>query len=92
VSKAYINAMTDELDDPFMPSELFGFEGSLFDPREMERLRAALMQGCWFWHCDDQMLMYRDLAFRRKIAAPIAEAGREIIEQAKEEVFFAWGL
>jgi hypothetical protein len=27
-----------------------------------------------------------------EIAAPIAEGGREIIEQAKEEAFFAWGL
>jgi hypothetical protein len=77
-------------DDPFAPSELHGFEGSLFDPAEMERLRAAWMQGCWFWHCDDQALMYRWPPNRK--AAPIAESGREIIEQAKEEMFFAWGL
>jgi hypothetical protein len=48
--------MTDELDDPFAPSEM-SVEGSLFDPKEMERLRAAWMQGCWFWHDDDAMLM-----------------------------------
>jgi len=29
---------------------------------------------------------------QRRKAAPIAEGGREIIEQAKEEGFFAWGL
>jgi hypothetical protein len=36
-------------------------------------------------------MLYRSWPERR-IAAPIAESGREIIEQAKEEVFFAWGL
>jgi len=77
-----------ELDDPFAPSELHGFEGSLFDLKEMERLRAAYMQGCWFWHDDYLALLYRDPQIR--IAAPIAES--EIIEQAKEEAFLAWGL
>ena len=47
---AYLSGMTDELDDPFLPSELFGFEGSLFDPAEMERLCAErLAQPLWFW-------------------------------------------
>jgi hypothetical protein len=27
----------------------------------MERLRAARMQGLWYWHDDDAMLLYRDL-------------------------------
>jgi hypothetical protein len=82
--------MTDELDDPYLPTELFGFEGSLFDLKEMERLRAAYMQGCWFWHDDYLSYLYRDPQIGK--AAPIAESGREIIEQAKEEAFFAWGL
>jgi hypothetical protein len=71
-----------ELDDPFAPSELHGFEGSLFDLKEMERLRAAYMQGCWFWHDDYLSVLHRE--------PPIAES--EIIEQAKEEAFLAWGL
>jgi hypothetical protein len=40
--------VADELDDPLV-TELHGFEGSLFDPREMERLRAKLQQGLWMW-------------------------------------------
>jgi len=93
VAHSYIIGMTDELDDPFI-TELHGFEGSLFDPAEMERLLREYQQGIWYWHADDQMLMYRSwpleiiLRETRK-AAPIAEA---IIEQAKEEGFFAWGL
>jgi len=82
--------MTDALDDPFAPTELHGLEGSLFDPKEMERLLAASQRGCWFWLDWECALLYRDPQMRK--AAPIAEAGREIIEQAKEEVFLAWGL
>ena len=36
-------------------------------------------------------LIYRSWPGRRT-AAPIADSGGEIIEQAKEEMFFAWGL
>ena len=88
--------MTDELDDPFI-TELHGFEGSLFDPKEMERLLREYQQGIWYWHADDQMLMYRSwpleiIPREMRKAAPISEGGREIIEQAKEEAFLAWGL
>jgi hypothetical protein len=76
-----------ELDDPFLCSELHGFEGSLFDPKEMERLAAAYYQGLFFWNDDYIAYLYRSWPERRK-AAPIAE----IIEQAKEEAFLAWGL
>jgi hypothetical protein len=66
-------------------------EGSLFDPKEMERLKRKHEQGCWVWNDDYIALIYRSWPGRRT-AAPIAESGREIIEQAKEEMFFAWGL
>jgi len=71
-------------------TELHGFEGSLFDPKEMERLAAAYYQGLFFWNDDYISMLYRDPQIR--IAAPIAESEREIIEQAKEEAFLAWGL
>ena len=78
------------MDDIDLLSET-NVEGSLFDPEEMERLRAASMQGLWHWSDWETALLYRSWPGRRK-AAPIAESGREIIEQAKEEAFFAWGL
>ena len=62
----------------------------LMSVKYMETLFAAWKVGCWFWQDDDQPPMYRDL--RTQKAAPIAEGGRDIIEQAKEEAFFAWGL
>jgi hypothetical protein len=80
---------TDELDDPFAPTEM-NVEGSLFSMKTMEELMRAYQQGCWFWNDDYTALIYRDPQIR--IAAPIAESGRELIEQAKEEAFFAWGL
>ena len=84
--------MIDMLDDPFAPTELHGFEGSLFDPAEMERLLREYQQGIWYWHAEDQMLMYRSWPLEivlRETRKAISEA---IIEQAKEEGFFAWGL
>jgi hypothetical protein len=38
--------------------------GGLFDPAVMEELLAAWQRGLWFWHCGDQMLMYRDLEWK----------------------------
>lgn len=61
--------MTDELDDPFAPSEM-NVEGSLFDPKVMARLWEETHQGLWFWKDWDVALIYRDLAFRS--AGPIA--------------------
>ena len=84
--------MTDELDDPFAPTELHGFEGSLFDPEEMERL-VAEQQGQPLWVWSEVWQRYiNEMGPQIEKAAPIAESGREIIEQAKEELFFAWGL
>jgi hypothetical protein len=41
--------MIDILDDPYC-TELHGFEGSLFDPGEMERLVAEQQaQPLWVW-------------------------------------------
>jgi hypothetical protein len=75
------------MDDPFAPREM-NVAGSLFSMEEMEQLAAAYYRGVWFWHDDYLALLYRDPQIR--IAAPIAES--EIIEQAKEEAFLAWGL
>jgi hypothetical protein len=61
--------MTDELDDPFAPSEM-NVEGSLFDLKVMARLWEETHQGLWFWKDWDVALIYRDLAFRS--AGPIA--------------------
>ena len=44
----YITAMTDELDDPFAPSEM-DVEGSLFDSKTMEELKHRHEQGLWVW-------------------------------------------
>jgi hypothetical protein len=84
-----------ELDDPLLTET--NVEGSLFDPREMERLWRETHQGLWFWNDWETAMMYRSLPLEivlreMRKAAPIAESGREIIEQAKEEMFFAWGL
>jgi hypothetical protein len=76
------------MDDPLL-SETH-VEGSLFDPRTMERLKAETERGCWFWLDWEMAMMYRDWPTQK--AAPIAEGGREIVEQAEEEMFFAWGL
>jgi hypothetical protein len=50
----YINAMNNDGLISETPA------GGLFDPAVMEALVAETQRGCWFWHCDDQMLMYRD--------------------------------
>ena len=82
--------MTDV--DPI--TELEEFEGSLLDPRVMERLYAETHRWLWFWDDWETAMMYRswplEIVLREtRKAAPISEA---IIEQAKEEGFFAWGL
>ena len=71
-------------------TELHGFEGSLFDPKEMERLLREYQQGCWYWHDDYLAYLYRDPQMRK--AAPIAEGGRELIEQAKKVRRFSPGV
>ena len=65
--------MTDELDEPFAPSEM-NCEGSLFDTEEMARLAAAYYQDLFFWNDDYIAMIYRSCPGRRK-AAPIAEGG-----------------
>ena len=80
--------MTDEL-DPFAPSEM-NVEGTIFDADYIGELWRAQQVGLWAWNDDYTSLLYRDPQIR--MGEPIAEGGREIIEQAKEEVFFAWGL
>jgi hypothetical protein len=50
--------MTDEV-DIYQPTEMDA-EGSLFDPRTIERLLTASQQGCWFWLDWDVALMCRD--------------------------------
>jgi hypothetical protein len=44
----------------------------------MEKLRAAWQQGLWFWGWETY--------YENELLM------REIIEQAEEEMFFAWGL
>jgi hypothetical protein len=56
--------MTDALDDPL--TELEEFEGSLLDPRVMEKLAAAWMKGLWHWHDDWQAVLYRERELRWK--------------------------
>ena len=87
-----MSGMTDELDDPFfLVTELFGFEGSLFDPAEMERLAAKQQaQPLWVWA--EEWQPYRMIMCPERGKAALSnEGGREIIEQAKEEAFLAWG-
>ena len=84
----YINAMNDR-DHLLLPTEL-NVEGTCFDVEYFARWIEAQRVGLWHWSDWETALMYRDP--ERKKAAPIAESGREIIEQAKEEAFFAWGL
>ena len=80
--------MSNELDDPFAPTEMD--PQGLMSADYMASLAAAYYQGLFFWNDDYLAMLYRDPQSRK--AAPIAESGREIIEQAKEEAFFAWGL
>jgi hypothetical protein len=47
----------------------------------MEELKRKHEQGCWFWNDDYTALLHRE-----------PHIPRELIEQAKEEMFFAWGL
>jgi hypothetical protein len=86
--------MTDELDDPFAPTELHGFEGTLLDPNWWEVRRARLEElgrpALWYW--EEEWQPYQVSMGPNRKAAPIAEGGREIVEQAKEEAFLAWGL
>jgi len=71
VADSYMTGMTDELDDPFLCTELFGFEGSLFDPREMERLKLKHEVGLWFWWSSDwQEVLLRDPAYFKWKAGP----------------------
>ena len=79
-----------ELYDPFGYSEA-NCEGSLFDPHEMARLLAKMQaQPLWVWA--EEWQPYQMVMGPNRSAAPIAESGREIIEQAKEEAFLAWCL
>ena len=88
----YINTMSNGLGDWLSETDV---EGTCMDAAGYAAwIKAHMQQGCWFWHCDEQVLMYRswplEIVLREtRKAAPIAEA---IIEQAKEEGFFAWGL
>jgi hypothetical protein len=78
------------MDDPFEPSELH-VEGTSFDADNYYKELLAKMiqaQPLWVWAEEWQPYMLPQM----RIATPIAESGREIIEQAKEEMFFAWGL
>jgi len=52
--------------------------GGLLSPETMEKLRAAWQQGLWFWGWETY--------YENELLM------REIIEQAEEEMFFAWGL
>ena len=69
--------MTDELDDPLLSET--NVEGSLFDPREMERLYEETHRGLWQWSDWETALMYRSPPNRK--AAPIAEDGFDITRQ-----------
>ena len=86
--------MSNELDDPFAPTELHGFEGTLLDPNWWEVRRARLEElgrpALWYW--EEEWQPYQVSMGPNRKAAPIAEGGREIVEQAKEEAFLAWGL
>jgi len=74
--------MADELDDPFLPTELFGFEGTLLDPNWWEVRRARLEKlgrpALWYWA--EEWQAYQMPVGSNRLAAPIAEDGREIIE------------
>jgi hypothetical protein len=57
--------MSNELDDPFAPTELHGFEGTLLDPNWWEVRRKRLEElgrpALWYWeeesqpYCQDQL-------------------------------------
>ena len=67
--------MTDELDDPFAPTELHGFEGTLLDPNWWEVRRARLEElgrpALWYW--EEEWQPYQVSMGPNRKAAPIAE-------------------
>jgi hypothetical protein len=74
----YINTMSNELDEHWLSET--DVVGTCMDAEGYAAwIKAHMQQGCWFWHCDEQVLMYRSWP-------------QAIIEQATEEGFFAWGL
>jgi hypothetical protein len=60
--------MTDEVDAPFLPTELFGFEGTLLDPNWAEV--RGIYRGLWFWS-DDLVAYYADQLKWQEIEAQI---------------------
>ena len=78
----YIPDMTDELDEHWLSET--DVEGTCMDVEGYAAWIVAKYSGLWFWAHET----YWDPQMRK--AAPIAES--EIIEQAKEEAFLAWGL
>ena len=87
----------DDREQLLLPTEL-NVEGTCFDPEYMLRLKRNSEVGLWVWahepYWDWLALKGQDYEWKsqRRKAAPIAEGGPELIEQAKEEAFFAWGL
>jgi hypothetical protein len=59
--------MTDELDDPLGPTELHGFEGTLFDPNWPEV--RGIYRGLWFW--EDWSAYYAEQLRWEKIVAQV---------------------
>jgi hypothetical protein len=53
-------------------TETEGFEGTLFDPRTMARLKCECEVGLWFWWAssDWQAVLYRDPAYFKWKAGP----------------------
>jgi hypothetical protein len=75
-------------------TETEGFEGTLLDPNWWEVRRKRLEElgrpALWYW--EEEWQQYQMVMGLDRKAAPIAEGASEIIEQAKEEAFLAWGL
>ena len=73
---------------------MHGFEGTLLDPNwwEVRRARLEELGRPALCHWEEEWRSYQMMMGLNRLAAPISEGGREIIEQAKEEAFLAWGL
>ena len=68
MADSYISGMIHKLEDDPLLTEI-NFEGSLFDPREMERLWEKTHQGLWFWSDWEMVMAYNDQLFRDAVAS-----------------------
>ena len=80
------------MDDPFEPSG--HVEGTSFDADNYyKELLAKMIQAQPLWVWAEEWQPYRMIMCPERGKAALSnEGGREIIEQAKEEAFLAWGL